>query len=203
MKKECAVLVALLLIAAVCTGMIQRVQRDDLIRLHVIANSDSPEDQALKLRVRDKLLLSFGDLFRSVRTIDEARVLIESNLDNLKETALTEIRKQGYEYQVEAQLGVYPFPTKVYGSKVYPAGRYEALRVVIGEGKGANWWCVMFPPLCFVDVSTGVVSQADEAAVGKGNEDNSGRDEETAVYTFKLAELWESFKKWLISIFSG
>jgi len=91
----------------------------------------------------------------------------------------------------------------VYGNEVYPAGRYEALRVVIGEGKGANWWCVMFPPLCFVDVSTGVTGNVNEDAADM-EADTGSRDynQNEVVYTFKLAEWWSSFRQWLGNIFS-
>ena len=155
------------------SGRDQSLERDDLIRLHVIANSDSPEDQALKLHVRDRLLLSFGETFEDTRTMNQARVLIRENLDEMEAMARTEIRRLGYDYPVKAQLGIFPFPTKAYGDVVYPAGSYEALRVVIGEGTGANWWCVMFPPLCFVDVSGGVArrpaeEKTEKAAAGSG-----------------------------------
>ena len=205
MKKRwvLATLVIIMILYAAGTGIFQEVRRDDLIRLHVIANSDSPEDQALKLRVRDQLLLRFGQIFKDARTMDQARALIEANLEELEKTALAEINNQGYDYQVSAQLGIFPFPTKVYGNEVYPAGRYEALRVVIGEGKGANWWCVMFPPLCFVDVSTGVTGNVNEDAADM-EADTGSRDynQNEVVYTFKLAEWWSSFRQWLGNIFS-
>lgn len=142
-----AFLALLMILLTAANEIDQSTYGDDLIRLHVIANSDSPEDQALKLQVRDRLLLTFGETFREVRSMEEARGIIQANLAALEQTACVEIENQGFSYPVEAKLGIYPFPTRVYGDLVYPAGNYEALRVVIGEGKGANWWCVMFPPL--------------------------------------------------------
>ena len=151
------------------SGRDQTPERDDLIRLHVIANSDSPEDQALKLRIRDQLLLSFGKTFQETRSMSQAREVIRKNLDEMASIARAEIQRSGYDYPVRMQLGIFPFPTKAYGDVVYPAGSYEALRIVIGKGTGANWWCVMFPPLCFVDVSGGVAKRpAEEAGKPEG-----------------------------------
>ena len=127
------------------SGRDQTPERDDLIRLHVIANSDSPEDQALKLRIRDQLLLTFGSAFQEAHSMSQAREVIRDNLDKMESIAQAEIQRSGCDYPVRAQLGMFPFPTKAYGDVVYPAGSYEALRVVIGKGTGANWWCVMFP----------------------------------------------------------
>jgi stage II sporulation protein R len=164
----------------------------------VIANSDSPEDQALKLQVRDRLLLTFGETFREVRSMEEARGIIQANLAALEQTACVEIENQGFSYPVEAKLGIYPFPTRVYGDLVYPAGNYEALRVVIGEGKGANWWCVMFPPLCFVDVSSGAAKQPQQENPKEADLSSPSIGEEnTIVYTFKAAQLWKSFREWI------
>ncbi len=152
------------------SGRDQTPERDDLIRLHVIANSDSPEDQALKLRIRDQLLLTFGSAFQEAHSMSQAREVIRDNLDKMESIAQAEIQRSGCDYPVRAQLGMFPFPTKAYGDVVYPAGSYEALRVVIGKGTGANWWCVMFPPLCFVDVSGGVAKRPAEEA-GKPEEE--------------------------------
>lgn len=132
---------------------------DNLIRLHVIANSDSPADQALKRDVRDRVLeymkLRLGDS----RNVDETKAIINGQLDEITDVVKDELTRQGQEYDVKVSLGSYPFPTKTYGDIALPAGNYEALRVVIGKGEGANWWCVIFPPLCFVDVTHGTVPE--------------------------------------------
>lgn len=128
--------------------------RDDIIRLHIIANSDSPDDQDLKLRVRDELMLAFSEILADARDQKETKAKLIDKLDLLTSLAQDKVKKEGYDYPVKADLGIHKFPTKLYGSVVYPAGSYEALRIIIGEGAGANWWCVMFPPLCFVDVSS-------------------------------------------------
>lgn len=196
-----AVATLLMFLLSGFSGIHQPTEGDNLIRLHVIANSDSPEDQALKLQVRDRLLLTFGEAFREVRSMEQARDIIEANLAELEQTACAEINSQGFSYPVEAQLGIYPFPTRVYGDSVYPAGDYEALRVVIGEGQGANWWCVMFPPLCFVDVSSGVAKQPEQDNPDEVEQISSSIGEEnTVVYTFKAAQLWKSFREWICSL---
>lgn len=130
--------------------------KNKLIRLHVLANSDSPEDQELKLKVRDKIIANMNDKLGSSKSIDETRQIVKDNIEEIKETALEEIKLNGKEYQITVSLDNQDFPTKSYGGFTLPAGEYEALRVVIGEGKGQNWWCVMFPPLCFIDVTNGL-----------------------------------------------
>jgi stage II sporulation protein R len=216
-----ASLIFLILVIIIATGMNPPLASNNLIRLHVIANSDSDEDQELKYQVRDQLLLSFGDIFRDAQTIGEARNLINESLDDLKGIASREINRQGFDYPVDASLGIASFPTKVYGDLVYPAGEYEALRVVIGEGSGANWWCVMFPPLCFVDVSSGVVSEdiseeideesievtsvdenTDDEEKTQDDESTTDNEEKTVVYTFKLAQWWKNFRAWVSNLFA-
>lgn len=133
---------------------------DNLIRLHVIANSDSVDDQQLKLNVRDSILLYMKGQLKNSRDTEQTKSIINSNMDNIIATANKEIAKHGKNYEVKAMLGSYPFPTKVYGDVTLPAGYYQALRIVIGKGEGANWWCVLFPPLCFVDATHGTVPEA-------------------------------------------
>ena len=133
----------------------------DMIRFHVIANSDSKNDQKLKLQIRDKILEEMGSEFNESKSIENSREIIKKNLNKIKDIAENEITAEGKDYNVEVVLGNDKFPTKTYGDLTLPAGEYEALKIVIGEGKGQNWWCVMFPPLCFVDI-THSVSPIDE-----------------------------------------
>ena len=128
----------------------------NLLRLHVIANSDS-EDQQLKRDVRDVILDYMKKELKDFETIEDAKSQVNNNLDKIKILAEDEIRRQNKAYRVKVMLGNFPFPTKMYGDITLPAGTYEALRVVIGEGEGQNWWCVMFPPLCFVDATHGTI----------------------------------------------
>ncbi len=136
---------------------------ENLIRFHVLANSDSPEDQELKLKVRDKVIAAMSEELEKSKDVDETRAILEENLKRIEIVAKEEIEKNGKKYDVKASLGEHTFPTKRYGDVVFPAGIYEALRVEIGEAKGQNWWCVMFPPLCFVDVKHGLTDEATKA----------------------------------------
>lgn len=130
-----------------------------MIRLHVVANSDSPEDQALKLSVRDAIIRTMSPKFEGLDSIEEAKEVIDENLGEIERLASETLAEQGRRYEVAASLERCDFPTKAYGSLTLPAGTYQALNVVIGEGEGKNWWCVMFPPLCFIDIAQGVVSE--------------------------------------------
>ncbi|QZY57601.1 stage II sporulation protein R [Crassaminicella profunda] len=137
----------------------QKSYKEHLIRFHVLANSDSPEDQALKLKVRDRIISEMNPKFEKSKSLDETRGIIEKNLKNIEKLAMEEIQKNDYNYFVTASLGDFDFPTKNYGCITMPAGNYEALRVVIGKGEGANWWCVLFPPLCFIDMKNGLTDE--------------------------------------------
>ncbi len=129
----------------------------NLIRLHVIANSDSPEDQSLKRDIRDAILAYVQGELKYSDNIEKSREIIKNKLTEITNIAKRVITEKGKSYGVRTILGEYPFPTKLYGDIALPAGEYQALRVIIGEGRGANWWCVLFPPLCFVDVTHGTV----------------------------------------------
>ena len=132
---------------------------DAVFRLHVLANSDSAEDQALKLKVRDSLLNYMNDICSNCTTKEEAISLAKENKKNFQQIAEQTISENGYNYPVKINIDNFYFPTKNYGDITLPAGFYDALRVEIGEAKGKNWWCVMFPPLCFVDAVYGVVQE--------------------------------------------
>jgi len=130
---------------------------DNLIRLHVIANSDTEEDQKLKRDVRDAIINYMKVELKDSKDLEQTRYIINRNINSIEKIAQNEIAKQGKNYSVKTTMGSYPFPTKAYGDINLPAGYYQALRVVIGQGEGANWWCVLFPPLCFVDATHGTV----------------------------------------------
>ena len=145
-------------------GREQRALADSMIRFHVIANSDSQEDQALKLAVRDQVLAQAEDLYPEGATLSQARAALAANLDRLAEAGQRVVDQAGYSYPVTAQLTQCWFPTKEYEDFALPAGNYQALRIVIGEGAGQNWWCVAFPPLCL-----GAASESMEDAVQAGH----------------------------------
>ncbi|QUH19691.1 stage II sporulation protein R [Alkaliphilus sp. B6464] len=132
---------------------------ENLIRFHVLANSDSPEDQELKLKVRDKVIDAMAEELGKSKDVDQTREILAANLEKIEEVAKAEIERNGESYGVRASLGEHKFPTKRYGNVVFPAGVYEALRIEIGKAEGQNWWCVMFPPLCFVDVKHGLTDE--------------------------------------------
>ncbi len=122
--------------------------REEVLRLHVIANSDEDYDQELKLRVRDAVLLSGKTIFSGSEDIISAEGKIAEKADVLKSAAEETIKNLGYDYDVNIELARSYFPTRIYDNLTLPAGYYKAVRIVIGEGKGKNWWCIMFPPLC-------------------------------------------------------
>ena len=138
---------------------------NNLLRFHVIANSDSETDQNLKRDVRDRILEEFGHILAESDNISQTKTMVLENLAEIEEAARGEVVRQGFSYPVKAMLGEFDFPVKSYGSLILPAGRYEALRIVVGAGKGQNWWCVLFPPLCFVDISSNVASGLPESAL--------------------------------------
>ena len=121
---------------------------DSVLRLHVLANSDSEEDQALKLRVRDAILASSAEIFEGCSTKEEAIEKINSAIPSLTQTAKNTISEAGYDYTVRIELSEEEYPTRNYESFCFPSGSYTSLRVLIGEAEGQNWWCVLFPPLC-------------------------------------------------------
>ena len=144
-----------------------------VFRLHVIANSDSQEDQNLKYIVRDNLIEYMNVLSKNSKTKEESIQIAKSNIKNFEKIAKETIIKHGYNYPVEVSIGNFNFPTKQYGDISLPSGMYDALKVEIGEAKGQNWWCVMFPPLCFVDVTTGIVPEESKELM----ENNLGNEE--------------------------
>ena len=132
---------------------------NNVFRLHIIANSDSKEDQILKYKVRDNLLIYMNKICANCKNKQDAILLVEKNKENFKQIALDTIKNEGFSYSINIAIGNFEFPTKDYGDISLPAGFYDALKVEIGKAKGHNWWCVMFPPLCFVDISSGVVPE--------------------------------------------
>ena len=130
----------------------------NLIRLHIVANSNSQEDQNLKIKVRDDILGFMGQRLKDQKSAQDAKYMITNSLDEIKSVADATLNRLGYSYPISVSLATYPFPTKVYGDIALPAGDYEALRVSIGNASGANWWCVLFPPLCYLDICESVVA---------------------------------------------
>lgn len=171
-----------------------------VIRFHVLANSNTDADQKLKLKVRDRVINEMNNLFDSNGDIALARCTVIENIDKIKAIAKDEILKNGCSYDVKVSLGSSDFPTKNYGEIVLPAGTYEALKIEIGSAEGQNWWCVLFPPLCFVDESC--VAYDSEAAiklsesVGNKNAPLLQNEKSPAVkLKFKTYEIWQRGKQ--------
>ncbi|WP_413286657.1 stage II sporulation protein R [Bacillus mojavensis] len=145
---------------------------DEAIRLRILANSDRDEDQELKRRIRDAVNKEITTWVKDITSIEEARRLIRSKLPEIKEIAKETMEKEGASQSISVDFDKISFPTKLYGSMVYPAGEYEAILITLGNGEGANWWCVLFPPLCFLDFSNGeaVKEQEDKEASKKQTE---------------------------------
>ncbi len=127
----------------------------NLIRFHVVANSDTPADQALKMQVRNRILAELEPVLSQATSVEQARHLVAENLPQIESAARDTLRQKGGDYPLQAQFGQFAFPAKSYGDVVLPSGTYTALRVLIGQGAGQNWWCVLYPPLCFVDCTGG------------------------------------------------
>lgn len=171
---------------------------ENVFRLHVIANSNSKEDQNLKYKVRDNLIQYMNSISKNVSTKEEAINLANENIDNFYNIAKNTILENGFNYNVNIEIGNFDFPTKTYGDISLPAGFYDALKVEIGDAKGKNWWCVMFPSLCFVDISNGVVPEEskENLQANLDYEDYNLISSDDAEYKlkFKLVELFENAK---------
>jgi stage II sporulation protein R len=147
---------------------VQKSISSKLIRFHVIANSDTKEDQNLKLKIRDKVLQYMTPKLKDSKSLEESREIIKENDKTIKEIAQGLIKEEGFNYNISTMLSFENFPVKSYGNIILPQGRYEAYRILIGNSRGQNWWCVMFPPLCFVDLAKGEIAEKEtEAAMKK------------------------------------
>lgn len=166
---------------------------DKVVRLHVLANSDSPEDQELKLKVRDRILAYAEPLLAGSADRREAEALLRERAPELERVAAGEIRANGYDYAVTVALEETAFPTREYEGFTLPAGKYLALRAVIGAGEGRNWWCVVFPPLCAAASAevpeTALAAGLSPAQVGLITEEDQGY-----VLKSKLVEFWRGLE---------
>ena len=197
-------IILLLVLAVFLASGASAVQTQDelaekVVRLHVLANSDSEEDQALKLQVRDAVLSRAEYLLEAASDRKEAEGILRGQLLEFESVARETIREAGYDYPVSVELMDTEFPTKRYTGFVLPAGEYLALRVLIGEAEGQNWWCVVYPPLCAA-VSTDVPVTA--LAIGFSEEEISLITEENPRYElkFKTVELWETLRQKLKNV---
>lgn len=163
--------------------------KEDLIRLHVLANSDSVPDQQLKLKVRDGIIAYLAPYLEQTTNKTAAEEIMFAHKANLIQVAEQIIMSNGADYPVDLQIGMFDFPIKSYGNLVLPAGKYEAVRVLIGKAEGKNWWCVLFPPLCFVDITNATAIPSQDLSK------TSDSPEATIEFKSKFAELWRELQK--------
>lgn len=172
---------------------------NSVFRLHVIANSDNKEDQNLKYIVRDKLIEYMNEITKDCSNKEEVIAVANNNISNFEAIAKDTIKQNGFDYNVSVEIGNFEFPTKSYGDITLPAGYYDALKVKIGKASGQNWWCVMFPPLCFVDVTSGIVPEESKKEMQDSMSEEeyaliSKTDDSEINFKFKLVEFFENIK---------
>lgn len=160
---------------------------EDLIRLHVIANSDSPEDQAVKLRVRDAVLVYLKPILAECSTPEQAIAKIGNRQQAIRKIANQVLGAQGMPYQAQLEIGRFDFPVRSYGQMVVPAGEYQAVRLLLGQASGRNWWCVLFPPLCFIDINTAVTAPPAEEGP-----DAASQEKPKIELRWKITEWWNA-----------
>lgn len=179
---------------------------DNLLRMHIIANSDSKIDQNTKLKVRDCILNEMGEELSSFPTASQAKIDVSKKLDKIKSIAQNTLIQEGINEEVKVSLENTYFPRKSYHDITLPKGNYDALRVEIGNAKGQNWWCVMFPPLCFTDCATGEIKEDDKeklkSNLPKSEAELITSDKNSIKVKFKLYELWQDGKEIINSIFN-
>lgn len=161
------------------------MDKGQIIRLHVIANSDSDEDQAVKLKVRDAVVEYLTPSLVSAKTIDESRTIIMEQKDTLLSIAQQILTANNKHYAANLEIGWFDFPVKSYGTMVFPAGKYEALRIMLGKAEGKNWWCVLFPPLCFIDGAN-----ATAVPISAKTADEADEQPANIEFRFKFAEMF-------------
>ncbi|MBO4815526.1 MAG: stage II sporulation protein R [Clostridia bacterium] len=199
-KKFVLILLLLFIYISICafsyvnavSGSIQ----DNVFRLHVIANSNKEEDQNLKYLVRDKILEYINSISQNYNTKEDIIKLANNNIEEIKKIAENVVLENGYDYPINVSIGNFAFPTKTYGDITFPTGYYDALKVEIGKAEGRNWWCVMFPPLCFVDVTSGVVPEDSKETLKENlsseEYDLISENSDNMNFKFKIVEMFQN-----------
>jgi stage II sporulation protein R len=192
-KSLCLALVLTVLVSL--TGFTAECENipSHVLRLHILANSDSGADQALKLKVRDRILQESAGMLDGVKNREDAEKVVSQNLDAIQEIAQQEVYRQGYRYPVKVELTNMYFTTRQYDNVTLPAGMYDALRITIGSGNGHNWWCVIFPALCLpaAEAPSKISDVLDQ------NKTEMVCGENQYVVKFKVVELYEQFRSWM------
>jgi len=204
------VIVVLLALCVAYGSIAQKKIADNVIRLHIIANSDNEKDQELKLKVRDAVIAHMRGKYPEGASMDEAVAYVRNNLSEIRKVAEGVVRKSGSDMKVSVRFGEFPFPTKAYEDITLPAGMYRSVRIELGEARGKNWWCVMFPPLCIADDNTMRMSPESreqlKATIGEEGyrlvtDVGDGDDTEIKV-KFKIVELVQSSRLKLAELIS-
>lgn len=179
------------------SGKVQASLSENVIRFHVRANSDTLIDQSLKMQVKDEVVNYMNTNSKDFTSLEDAKNFIASHDDQIKNIACRVIQEHGFSYHVESQFDTQKFPQKTYGDITFPSGDYLSYTINIGSGEGHNWWCVLYPPLCFVDASTGVLPDTSKDLLKENisEEDYAYVSENETVFRFKyltfLNELFE------------
>ena len=184
---------------------------DNIIRMHIVAESDSDIDQEVKLKVRDEVMEYLSGRIDKEASAEEGAKQIKKEIPAIEEIAKSVLTENGHEAIAKAEYGNYPFPTKKYENIELPAGSYNALKITLGKGEGQNWWCVVFPPLCFADSANGKIDvEADKKLKESLSADQyniiTSTDEEENIpvrFKFKLVEMVEETKNALVGFFTG
>lgn len=181
-----AILISMSHFEAACEDM-----KSNVLRLHIIANSDSQEDQALKLLVRDEILNECGYLFNKNTNVEEAISIVRNSLEKFSSVANSVIKKNGFDYLAESEIGMSYFETREYDTFTLPAGEYKSLIIKLGEAKGKNWWCVVFPTVClptaYGDIEDSICSESGKIA----------KQPQNYVMRFKIVEIYEEIKNFI------
>ncbi len=188
----CAVVISCILSITGFSGACEDIE-DRVFRLHIIANSDSEEDQSLKLKVRDEITTYTEKLFADCKTKEESMDAASRNIDSIRAKAQEAVKKYGYNYTVDAYVTNMSFDTRVYDDFTLPAGKYDALRIVIGKGEGHNWWCVLYPAVCVPS------AQKNIGSVLSDGETEIVTESDKYTVKFKIVEIFEGiadFFRW-------
>lgn len=181
----CAIFLSFANFDAACSEI-----KENVLRLHIVANSDSETDQNLKFKVRDAILSESDDLFEKESDLEVAIEKAESNLPKLKSIAQKTIKKEGFDYDCEVKIGTAYFNTRVYDDFTLPAGEYRSLIINIGESKGKNWWCVIFPQVC---IPAATKSDLSDSVSANGVE--IAKNSQKYIMRFKTVEIYEDIKQ--------
>ncbi|MGG6433179.1 stage II sporulation protein R [Anoxybacillus sp. D401a] len=168
---------------------------NEAVRLRILANSDSPEDQALKRAVRDAVNDQITTWVSDLTSFEEAKRVIAQHVPDIEQTVARVLHEKKSDQTYNVTFRRVSFPTKIYGSYIYPAGEYDAVLITLGKGEGANWWCVLFPPLCFLDFSTGEAVRPVEKKIEQQERMDEQplvvEDEQRVEVKFFVAEVWK------------